>query len=363
MGAEHLSAAAYLGTAGLVLAYGTDMLWLPVAGTAGYVLLLAFVAAPLRRSGAYTVPDFAEWRLGSRAVRRIAAGCVCLIGWFSLLPQFQGAGVAMHLLTGAPLWTGWAVVAAVVLLIVLHGGVCSITAVQAVQFWGKLAALAVPAVALLALWNLDGRPGPVADAAPHFERTTRVQVQTEAAVTVPEPVTVVARGRVDGTSLDGEPVRLVPGPHTVGRGTVVVFPAGAAVPHAEGLPVRDGSSWATPFGAGEEHALYRTCSALLGIVLGTMGLSHILMRFYTNTSGSAARLYAGSGTGRAEAVVAQPTLIAAPAVFAVMVGVSLLTRRRVPRHAGRALARMHLPDGPAAPPALAGTDVPGSGSR
>ena len=52
--------------AGLILAYGADMLWFPVGYTAGYLVLLVLVAAPLRRSGAYTLPDFAEARLESR---------------------------------------------------------------------------------------------------------------------------------------------------------------------------------------------------------------------------------------------------------------------------------------------------------
>ena len=63
---EYISAAAFLGMAGLVLAYGADMLWLPIGAAAGHVVLLALVTAPLRRSGAYTLSDFAEWRLGSR---------------------------------------------------------------------------------------------------------------------------------------------------------------------------------------------------------------------------------------------------------------------------------------------------------
>ena len=55
--------------AGLIAKYGADALWYPVGFTAGYLGLLLFVAAPLRRSGAYTVPDFAEFRLG------LARGC------------------------------------------------------------------------------------------------------------------------------------------------------------------------------------------------------------------------------------------------------------------------------------------------
>jgi Na+(H+)/acetate symporter ActP len=103
---EYLFAASFLGVAGLVLAYGTDMLWYPVGYTAGYLVLLVLVAAPLRRSGAYTLPDFAQIRLGSTAVRRASAVLVVGIGWLYLLPQFQGAGLALRTVTGAPPWLG-----------------------------------------------------------------------------------------------------------------------------------------------------------------------------------------------------------------------------------------------------------------
>ncbi|WP_301176250.1 sodium:solute symporter family transporter [Actinomadura geliboluensis] len=289
IGGEYISAAAFLGTAGLVLAYGADMLWLPIAATAGHVLLLAFVTAPLRRSGAYTLSDFAEWRLGSRAVRHLVTGCVCFAGWFYLLPQFQGAGVTLRVLTGAPAWTGWAVVVTVTLGLVLSGGMRSITAVQALQYWVKLVAVAVPAVALLGMWHLHGGPGPLGAGVPRFEQTTRVDVRTDVTVTVPADVTVTARGTVDGARRPGGEIRLPAGRHTIGRGTTVVFPAGTPVPHAESLPVQDGGTWATLFGRGDRHELFRTYSAMLCVLLGTMGLPHILMRFYTSTSGSSAR--------------------------------------------------------------------------
>src|SRR3954462_12317187 len=63
---EYLSAASFLGVAGLVLKNGVEMLWYPVGFAAGYLALLLFVAAPLRRSGAFTLPDFCEVRLGSQ---------------------------------------------------------------------------------------------------------------------------------------------------------------------------------------------------------------------------------------------------------------------------------------------------------
>ena len=96
IGGEYLSAASFLGIAGLVLAYGFDMLWYPVCYTAGYLVLLALVAAPLRRSGAYTLPDFAQIRLGSPLVRAAASVLVVLIGWLYLVPQLHGAALTLR---------------------------------------------------------------------------------------------------------------------------------------------------------------------------------------------------------------------------------------------------------------------------
>jgi cation/acetate symporter len=113
IGGEYLSAASFLGIAGLIVAYGYDMLWYPVGYTAGYLVLLAVVAAPLRRSGAYTLPDFAEIRLGSQLVRRTASVLVVLIGWLYLLPQLQGAALTLRTELGAPQWLGGLVVATI----------------------------------------------------------------------------------------------------------------------------------------------------------------------------------------------------------------------------------------------------------
>ena len=66
---EYLSAASFLGIAGLQMKLGSGALWLPLGFTAGYLALLLFVAAPLRRFGAYTISDFAEARLRSPRLR------------------------------------------------------------------------------------------------------------------------------------------------------------------------------------------------------------------------------------------------------------------------------------------------------
>ncbi|SDX58803.1 cation/acetate symporter [Modestobacter sp. DSM 44400] len=246
---EYLSAASFLGIAGLLLTYGFDMLWYPVGYTAGYLILLALVAAPLRRSGAYTVPDFAQIRLGSVAVRRTASVLVVLIGWLYLVPQLQGAALTLSAQTGAPGWAGGLLVCIVVLINVAIGGMRSITFAQAVQYWMKLTALLVPAVVLGAVWH------------------ARHDRLPEAA--------------------DG---------------------------------------WLQPLGSGLEHPLYATLSLIVAICLGTMGLPHVLVRFYTNPDGREARRTALIVIGLLSVFYQLPT------VFGV------LGRRYLPELAGGRLA-------------------------
>jgi cation/acetate symporter len=219
IGGEYLSAASFLGVAGLVLTFGTDMLWYPVGWTAGYLMLLVLVAAPLRRSGAYTLPDFAELRLESLQVRRCSSLLVVLIGWLYLMPQFQGAGLALGVVAGTEPWVGGLLVAAVVLVNVFFGGMRSITLVQAFQYWLKLTALLVPAMFLLSVWAGDGAMSP-------------------------------ADVTVGGTT---------------------------------------GDMWASPLALASPHSMYATYSIIVATFFGTMGLPHVVVRFYTNPDGRAAR--------------------------------------------------------------------------
>ncbi len=75
-------------------------------------------------------------------------------------PQLQGAGLALRVVTGAPTWVGSLLVVLVVIANVAAGGMRSITLVQAMQYWLKLTAIAVPAFVLLAVWLGQGTPAP-----------------------------------------------------------------------------------------------------------------------------------------------------------------------------------------------------------
>ncbi|WP_405719359.1 cation acetate symporter [Streptomyces sp. NBC_01537] len=297
---EYLSAASFLGIAGLVLAQGADSLWYPVGYTAGFLVLLAFVAAPLRRSGAYTLPDFAEARLESRVVRRMASVFVVGVGWLYLLPQLQGAGLTLRILTGAPGWLGGAVVAAVVTAVVAAGGMRSITFVQAFQYWLKLTALLVPAIFLCLAWSGGISPGAVFDRPATFRTATSVTVDDTVRIDVARPtrITAVGTATVDGTRHHGGRFVLAPGVHTVDAGATLRFPAHARVPERAGYGgTGDGGTgyggradWARSVtGPQEPHHLYATYGLILATFLGTMGLPHVTVRFYTSPDGRAAR--------------------------------------------------------------------------
>jgi Na+(H+)/acetate symporter ActP len=285
---EYLSAASFLGVAGLIMAGGADSVWYPVGYAVGYVLLLSLVAAPLRRSGAYTLPDFCEARLHSTAVRLAASGLVVVIGWLYVVPQLQGAGLALRTVLGTPLWVGGLLVALVVLVVIVGGGMRSVTLVQGFQYWLKLVAILLPALLLLGVWRSHDAPTALTPTAPTFATTTTVAVDSTVTVTVVEPVVVEVTGAVDRRELQGT-TTLSAGDHVISAGTNVTFPEGAAVPHEAGTPVLTGSAWGEPLQGGQGHPLYRTYALMIALFLGTMGLPHVLVRFYTNPDGRQAR--------------------------------------------------------------------------
>ena len=251
-----------------MLKFGASALWLPVGFTAGYLTLLLFVAAPLRRFGSYTIPDFAEARLPGRYMRLLAAAIVLLISGCYLVPQLKGAGVTLRAVTDAPYWVGVAIVAAIVALNVALGGMRGVTYVQAFQYWVKVFAIAFPAILLLIhLGGLPARAALFGDELPSTGPDGMV-------VELDRPRTL--------TFPDTGETRIVPAGE-------LRLPPDTAVPVAAGIDAQTGDEWSRPVsesGRGSPLLIY---SLLLATFLGTMGLPHILVRFYTNPDGSAAR--------------------------------------------------------------------------
>jgi Na+(H+)/acetate symporter ActP len=394
---EYLSAASFMGIAGLVMKNGYDALWYPVGYAAGYLLLLLFIAGPLRRFGAYTIPDFAEGRFDSPTFRKVAVIFVLCIGFFYTMPQMKGAGITMASILGWPYWVGIAVVGAVITFNVALGGMKGITFVQAFQYWAKMFAISVPVFVLMAVYGGYGKTlGTVAadpKAAPRVEKDTTVkwpgkdkapantatfstagettllfpdgfalasatltprpkpdqnpppnrtaivspQTQNDGAVTqthtnlfaiVPDeahpantssmsikgidnfavdkgetqnsclltvtPYPATTGGAWQGrTVVGGTPVLQNGGPviTTVkvafSRPTSGVLSAGSYVPNAQ-----SNAKWLNPYGtlAGKYgYPLLYTYSLIIALICGTAGLPHILVRFYTNPDGRAAK--------------------------------------------------------------------------
>lgn len=297
---EYLSAASFLGVAGMVMKFGYDVLWYPVGYAAGYLFLLLFIAAPLRRFGAYTIPDYAEGRFTSRWFRKIAVIFVMIIGFFYMMPQMKGAGLTLQTVLHTPFWVGVVLVGGVITMNVVLGGMKGITLVQAFQFWLKLFAIAVPVFLLLTVFgsynsHLDNQSKgdyPVFSEGRSIEypAQTRLQFNYTTEFT-PEQA---GRLRLNGGDIKVEPGRLL----TITAGEMVLvdsnrlfFAAGQPVPNAP-----TGDLWSQAFGPltgdSKEHpglSLLYTYSLIIAIIFGTAGLPHILVRFYTNTDGRSAR--------------------------------------------------------------------------
>jgi Na+(H+)/acetate symporter ActP len=279
---EYLSAASFLGVAGLVVKDGIGALWYPVGFTAGYIAMLVLVAAPMRRSGALTVPDFAEARLASPALRRTTAVVILVIGGLYLVPQFRTAGLVLAAVSDSPYWVGVVVAGVGVAVTLALGGMRAATYVQAFQFVLKLVLFIVPA-----MWLLIQVGPQVRHEAVHpvefteFDRDTRVDFRVGTTLTFDEPTTIHI-GRSSQTK-EGE--------WDVPEGSTVVFGEGEQVPRVTGEARPGGAGWERPLldlqDAG--HPLLGTWALVVALALGTMGLPHVIMRFHTSPDGRAAR--------------------------------------------------------------------------
>jgi len=289
---EYLSAASFLGIAGLIVSQGLGSLWYSVGYTAGYLVLLLLVAAPLRRFGAYTIPDFAAGRLGSAGLRRVATTLVLIIGWFYLLPQMKGAGITLQWVLGVPYWIGVVILGVVVSGNIAMGGMKGITFVQCFQYWLKLCAIGIPALVLLVATGHEGARNLEPGRAPVFTRATVVQVPQTVEFTLARPARVTVSGPVDQRQYHDQVVPLCACRHVAGAGARLGFAAGAPAPTSLAMAPPAGVSWDSPFstaGTDGAHPLASTYGVIIATFFGAIGLPHILVRFYTNPDGEAAR--------------------------------------------------------------------------
>jgi cation/acetate symporter len=130
---DYMSAASFLGIAGLVALSGFDGLIYSIGFLVGWPVVMFLIAEPLRNLGKYTFTDVVAFRLRQRPVRVAAAFGGLAVVAFYLIAQMVGAGNLIRLLFGLPYETAVVIVGLVMLAYVLFGGMLATTWVQIVK--------------------------------------------------------------------------------------------------------------------------------------------------------------------------------------------------------------------------------------
>lgn len=231
---DWMSAASFMGVAGLLYLKGWFGLGYIVGWTGGYVLLLCLIAAQIRRFGKYTIPEFLGDRFNSHGVRLIAASVTVLIAITYSTAQFKGIGLICGWIFGMDYKMSVFFAAAVVCLYMLISGMAGVTRNQQIQYVVLISAFLLP------LWFLIKKAGGVG-VLPQFEY-----------------------GQILGDLMNGKTA------------------AGQLDPAATESLRRDFLPW----GHGD---YYHFVALIFTLMVGTAGLPHIMIRFYTVKNEDTAR--------------------------------------------------------------------------
>ncbi|GAV32180.1 MAG: cation acetate symporter [Anaerosomatales bacterium] len=281
---DYLSAASFLGVAGAVYASGLDGVWYAAGFAGGFMVVVLFIASALRRFGEYTVADFAYGRFGSDRIRLVTVLAVLLTSLFYMAPQMFGAGTTWQVLVGKgifgmePYTSGVVVIAAIMAFYVGVGGMKGTTLNQIFQFWWLWFAMFL--VVAFAFGNGFSYPKALADASK--EPIVDTKALTVAELTTPNPAT----GK---TPLEAAKTVMTPEEYAKVEEFVAAKSEGkipVALPAKNKLHELRAMLFREP---GHRYNKFDQFSMVLALVLGTAGLPHILNRYYTNPSGSAAR--------------------------------------------------------------------------
>src|SRR3974390_2831110 len=132
---DYMSAASFLGIAGIIAFQGYDGFLFSVGGFVAYLPVLLVIAEPLRNAGKYTMADVLAYRLKPRPVRAMASLSTVTVSTFYMIAQMVGAGALVKLLLGSMVTYNQAVIAVGILMIVyvVFGGMLATTWVQIVK--------------------------------------------------------------------------------------------------------------------------------------------------------------------------------------------------------------------------------------
>lgn len=144
--ADWMSAASFISMAGIIAFMGYDGAVYLMGWTGGYVILALLLAPYLRKFGEFTVPDFIGSRYYSTAARVVAVICLILISFTYVAGQMRGVGIVFSQFLNIPIFWGVIVGMAVVFMYAVLGGMKGITYTQVAQYCVLIFAYLVPAI-------------------------------------------------------------------------------------------------------------------------------------------------------------------------------------------------------------------------
>ncbi len=156
--ADWMSAASFISMAGIISFLGYDGSVYLMGWTGGYVLLALLLAPYLRKFGAYTVPDFVGDRYYSQTARRVAVVCAIFVSFTYVAGQMRGVGIVFSRFLEVPIELGVLIGMGIVFFYAVLGGMKGITYTQVAQYCVLIFAYTVPAIFLSLL--LSGNPIP-----------------------------------------------------------------------------------------------------------------------------------------------------------------------------------------------------------
>jgi len=258
-GADWMSAASFISMAGTIWLLGYDGLAYIMGWTGGYVILALFFAPYIRKFGQFTIPDFVAARFAEKAgtARLIAAICAILTSFTYVTAQVVGVGLIMSRFFGVEYVLGCVLGLAGVVLCSFLGGMKSITWTQVAQYIILIVAYLIPVSMLSA--RFTGVPISELMYGQALQNITALEQAQGLATQYVQPFTTALSNASWRTSLQG--LGITPPELVTNRDWI-------------------GTPW--------EYMALTLC-----LMLGTVGLPHILIRYYTVPNPQAARMSVG----------------------------------------------------------------------
>ncbi len=157
-GADWMSAASFISMAGLISFLGYAGTYYLLGWTGGYVLLALLLAPYLRKFGKYTVPDFVGDRYYSQSARMVAAACAVFVSFTYVAGQMRGVGIVFSRFLEVDINTGVLIGMCIVFIYAALGGMKGITWTQVAQYCVLIIAYLIPAWAVS--YKITGVPIP-----------------------------------------------------------------------------------------------------------------------------------------------------------------------------------------------------------